>query len=72
MGAASNTPLINTTQEHRHQLVHRDAANAATNDVTQDANLKIVKKTESSKNKNQHAIQCEYFHSVVNSGQIAG
>jgi len=62
--------LIGTQQEHRHQLVHRNAADEASKYITQDAHLKIVHDTRSSKNKMQHAIGCEYIHTVVNGGQF--
>jgi len=39
-GIAPNTSLSGTQQERRHQLVHRNAANAATKNMTQDAHLK--------------------------------
>jgi len=68
--ASSNMSLISTQQERRHQLVHREAADAATKHMTKDAHLKIVLKTGSSKNKKQHAVGCEYLHTVVNSLQL--
>jgi len=68
-GTTSNTEHLATQQVRRHRLVHRDAANAATNHMTQDAHLKIVCKTGSSKNKKQHAVGCEYILIVANSGQ---
>jgi len=55
-GATSNTELLATQQECRHKLVHRDTANVATEQMTQDAHLKFVRKTGSSKNKKQHAV----------------
>jgi hypothetical protein len=55
-GASSNTAILGIQQECRYKLVHRDAANLATKLMTQDAYLKIVRKTESSKNKKQHAV----------------
>jgi len=61
-GATSNTEILDIQQERRHQLVHRDAANAATIHMTQDAHLKIVRKTGSRKNKKQHAVGCECIH----------
>jgi hypothetical protein len=64
--ALSNTPLCGTQQEHRQQLVHRDAANAATKYKTQDAHLKMVYKAGSISNGKQHAVGCEYLHTVVN------
>jgi hypothetical protein len=70
VGATSNTGFIGTQEERRHKLVHRDAANAATQHMTQDAHLKIVRKTGSSKNKKQHAVGCEYIHFKANGGQL--
>jgi hypothetical protein len=66
MGVSANTSHNDTQQEHRHQLVHQNAANAATKHMTQDAHLKIVRKISSSNNKEQHAIGCEYIYTVVN------
>ena len=54
--------LPGTQQERRHKLDHRDAANAATKHMTQDAHLKIVRKTGSRKNNKQHAVGGEYIH----------
>jgi hypothetical protein len=51
-------------------MVHRDAANAATKHMTQDAHLKIFRKTGSSKNKKQHIVGCEYIHMKANGGQL--
>jgi len=50
VGATFNTEILGTQQERRHKLVHRDAANAATKHMTQDAHLKIIRKTGSWKN----------------------
>jgi hypothetical protein len=69
-GAPLNTELLGTQQERRHKLVHRDAANVATKHMTQDPHLKIVRKTGSSKNKQQHAVGCEYILIVANGGQL--
>jgi hypothetical protein len=68
-GAWSNTSLIGTQPEYRLQLVHREAANAATKHITDDAHLKIVRKSGSSTNMKQHAVGCEYLHTTVNSRQ---
>jgi hypothetical protein len=38
--------------------------------MTQDAHLKIVRKTGSSKNKKQHAVGCNCILIVANSGQL--
>ena len=70
-GATSNTELLGTQQERRHKLVHRDAANVATKHMTQDAHLKIVRKTGSSKNKKQYAVGCKYILIVANGDQLA-
>jgi hypothetical protein len=70
VGATSHTGPIGTQEERRHKLVHRDAANAPTRHMTQDAHLKIVRKTGSSKNKKQHAVGCEFIHIEENGGQL--
>jgi hypothetical protein len=44
--------------------------NAATKHMTQDADLKIVRKTGSRRNKKQHAVECEYIHIEAISGQL--
>jgi len=69
-GATSNTEILGTQQECRHKLVHRDAADAATKHMTQDAHLKIVRKTGSRKNQKQHAVGCEYIHIDAIRGQL--
>jgi len=63
-GITPKTSLSGTQQECRHQLVHRNAANAATKNMTEDTHLKIVRKTGSSKNKKQHVIGCKYIHII--------
>jgi len=50
-GASRNAPLGETQPQRRHELVHRDAAIVATENMTQDAHSKKVRKTGSSKNK---------------------
>jgi hypothetical protein len=69
-GATSNTELLGIQQERRQKLVHRGAANVATKHMTQDAHLKIIRKTGSSKNKKQHAVGCRYILIVANGGQL--
>jgi len=69
-GATSNTDNLGTLQECRHKLAHRDAANAATNHMTQDAHLKIVRKAGSRNNEQQHAVGCESIHIEAISGQL--
>jgi len=61
-GATTYTDIQGIQQEHRQKLVHRDAAGAATKQMTQDAHLKIVRKTGSRRNKRQYAVGCEYIH----------
>jgi hypothetical protein len=58
-GASSNAPQAETQLQRRHQLVHRDAAIAATENMAQDAHLKKVRKTGRRNNRQQHAIGCE-------------
>jgi hypothetical protein len=50
-GASSNAPLAETQLQRRHQLVHRNAAIAATENLAQDAHLKKVRKTGCSNNR---------------------
>jgi len=69
-GATSNTDILRTQQEGRHKFVHGDAANAATKHTTQDAHLKIVRKTASRNNKKQHAVGWEYIHIEAKGGQL--
>jgi len=69
-GATSNTYILGTQRKRRHKLVHRDAANAATKHMTQDAHLKIVRKTGNSKNMKQHAVGCEYIHIVAEGSKL--
>ena len=38
--------------------------------MTQDAHVKIVRETGRSTNKKQHAVSCEYIHTVVNGRQL--
>jgi len=61
-GATTNTAIPGTQQEPRHKLDPRDAADAATKHMTQDANLKIVRKTGSRNNRKQHAVGCGCIH----------
>jgi hypothetical protein len=62
--------LIGPQQQRRYQLAHREAAYAATKHMTEDAHLKIIRKTGRSMNKKQHAVGCEYLHTAVNSRQL--
>jgi len=69
-GALSNKSLTGTQHECRHQLVHHDAANAATKNMTQDAHMKIIHRTGSSKNTMQHVIWSEFIHIMVKGSQL--
>ena len=69
-GATSNTEILGTQQACRYKLVHRDAANAATKHMTQDAHLKIVRKTGSGRNQMQHVVGCEYIHIDAIGGEL--
>jgi len=69
-GATSTTDILGTQQGCRYKLVHRDAANAATKNMTQDAHLKIVRKTGCRKYKKQQAVGCEYIHIEAKGGQL--
>jgi hypothetical protein len=69
-GASLNTSIVGTQHERRHQLVHWESADAATKHMTQDAHFIIVRKTGSSTNNKQHAVGCEYLHTMVNSRQL--
>jgi hypothetical protein len=69
-GAISSTENLGTQQERRHKLVHRDAANVATNHMNQDAHIKIIHKTGSSTNQKKHAVECKYIHVEANGGQL--
>jgi hypothetical protein len=68
--ATSNTELLGIQEERRNKLVHHDAANVATKHMTQEAHIKIVCKTGSSKNKKQHAVGCEYILIMANGCQL--
>jgi len=70
IGVTRNMSLSGTQQERKYQLVHRNAANVATYNITQDGHVKVVCKTESSKNKKQHTIRYKYIHIKVNDGLL--
>jgi len=69
-GTSSLGSIGGTQHQCRDQLGHRDSANAATENLTQDADFQIVHTTGSRKNKKQHAFGCEYIHIVVNGHQL--
>jgi hypothetical protein len=69
-GATLYTDTLRAQLEPRHKLVHRNAANADTKHMTQDAHLKIVRKTGNRKNKKQPAVGCEYIRMEAIGGQF--
>jgi uncharacterized protein YifN (PemK superfamily) len=70
VGATSITVILSTQQEGRHQLVRHDTSNAATNHLTQDTHLKIIRNTATSNSKQQHAVGCEHIHIEANGDQL--
>jgi len=58
-GASSKAPLGVTQLQRRHQVVHRNTAIAATDNMAQDTHLKQVCKTRRSNDRQQHSIGCE-------------
>jgi len=58
-GASFHAPLAESNQQHRDQLVIRDAAIAGTEYMAQNTHLKNVPKTWHRNNRQQHAIGCE-------------
>jgi len=67
-GATTDMDILGTQQERRHKVVHHNAADAATKHTTQNAHLKMVRKTWSSKNMNQHDVGYEYIHIEAKGG----
>ena len=70
IGASSTAALTGTQQQPRPQLLYRKAANAATENMTQDAYWTIVHKTGSTKNKKLLTIWSEYIHIKVPGSQL--
>ena len=70
MGTSSNMPTADTQLQHIHHLVHSDAANAATENMTLDAHLKVVRKSRNSKDRKQQAIGCDCCRIEVDSRQL--
>jgi len=64
-GAASDAKPADTQQHHGNKLVHCDATNAATENMTLDTHLKMDLGTGSRKNMKHHAIGCEQIHIEV-------
>jgi len=69
MGTSSNTPATETQPHHRHHLHYHDAANAATENMNLDGQLKMDSECRSSKDKKLRAIGCEYSRIEVDAGQ---
>ena len=69
-GASNNAPPGKTQQQHRHQLVHRDATIVATEHMTQDPHLKLVRETGRTKHNKKHAIGCELIQLNVHDSQL--
>jgi len=69
---SSNVPFAGPQQHLEYQSGHGKGADVATVNMTEDADLKIVPKTASSKNKKQHAVGCSYIHTRVNSAPLTG
>ena len=67
---SSDTPPGETKLQRSKQVVHRDARNAATEDMTLDAQLKIVPKTARSRIWKQHAMGCKCSLIEVHSCQL--
>jgi len=66
----SNTSHIGRWRECSHQLFHHDATDAASRNMTQDAQLTTVRMTGSSRSNQQNTVGCMYMHIVVNSSQL--
>ena len=69
-GTSSNTSLLGTQLEPRHQSIHRNSANEATKNMRQDAHLQILCQTRSCKNMKHRAIGCDYIHTMANGHQL--
>ena len=69
MGASSNMPPAETQLQPRKHLVHRNTANAATENMTLDIQLRIVRKTGSGKHRKQDAIGSKCSHIEVHGHQ---
>jgi len=67
---SSNAALTGTHPQRRHEFVHLYAANAATENMTQEAYSNIVRKFGILKSKKQQAVGCAYIHITVNSPQL--
>ena len=65
-----NTTHNGTQQQHNDQLVHCNAANAATANMALDTHLEWVLMIRSSKNLKQHAVGCEYIHIEIDRHQL--
>jgi hypothetical protein len=71
LGTSSHSHLAETQQHRRHQLLHRDTAIAAAENMAQDAHLNTVRTTGRSNNGQQHPSGCEQLHIAMEGGQLA-
>jgi len=69
-GTSSNMPPAETQLQCTHHLAHRDAANAATKNMTLNTQLRIVYDTGSCKDKKQHGIGCDHTRIEVDGSQL--
>jgi len=65
MDSSLNASLVGTQQQHMLQWLHHNAANAATENMTQDTHLKTGRPTGSCNNKMPHSIWYQYVHIAV-------
>ena len=70
MGTSVNPRPSETQLQRWHHLAHCNAANAASENMTLDAQLKIVRITGSRRNNKQDAIGCEYSRIEVDDRQL--
>ena len=69
-GSSSDARLAETQHQRGHQLVHRNAAIVATDNIAQDKLFKNVHITGLSNNGQQHAIGCEKLHINIERSQL--
>jgi hypothetical protein len=69
LGITLNVSLSGTEQERRIEIGNRNTAQVATNNMTEDADLDMFCKSESSKNKKQHTSRFENIHVTLNNQQ---
>jgi hypothetical protein len=67
---SSNAPLAETQHQPRYQLVRRNAAIAATENMTQDAIFKNVRQTGRSNDRKQQTCGCASHKIDIQGGQL--